>query len=434
MPQRRVVITGMGCITPLGHGVPALWQNALASASGISRTELFDAQTFPTNFSGQVKGFCLADHIGDGGIHQEAARGAQFAVAAAQQAWRQAGLDRAAVDPERVGVYLGAGVGGPDFDNFASVLVDSWQSAGPDPSGGYLDSVKWAKLAFERMSEAHETGQEPNMPASHVAIRFGARGPNLSCLTACAASTQANGESVAAIRCGDADVMISGGCHAMVHPLGVTGFILLTALSRRNDSPQTASRPFDLTRDGFVMSEGASIIILEEYEHARRRGAPMLAEVIGYGSSSDAFRLTDTHPDGAGAAECMRKALADAGIAPDDIDYICAHGTGTRDNDRSETLAIKTVFADRARLIPVSAPKSMLGHLIAAAGTTELILCVMAIREGIVPPTANLTTPDPECDLDYVSAGPRTAPVRTVLKNSFGFGGQNNCLILRRVE
>ena len=434
MQRRRVVITGMGCITPLGHSVPALWHNALAGASGISPTELFDARTFTSNFSGQVKNFVLADHIGDPGVHAHAARGAQFALAAAQQAWNQAGLDHAAPDPDRVGVYLGAGLGEPDFDNFASLLADSWRPPTAESPRGHLDSVRWAQLAFARMSELHEMEQEPNMPASHLAIRFTARGPNLSCLTACAASTQANGESVAAIRHGEADIMISGGCHAMVHPLGVTGFIRLTALSRRNDSPQTASRPFDLTRDGFVMGEGASVIILEDYDHALRRNATMLAEVIGYGSNADAYRITDTPPDGRGGAECMRRALADAGITKDEIDCICAHGTGTRDNDRSETQAIKAVFGDRAPHIPVTSPKSMIGHLIAAAGTTELILCIMAIRDGVIPPTINLHTPDSDCDLDYVPNVARRTTVRTVMNNSFGFGGQNDCIIARRID
>ncbi len=272
------------------------------------------------------------------------------------------------------------------------------------------------------------------MPAAHVALRFNARGPNFNCLTACAASTQATGEATCAIRRGDVDIVLTGGCHSMIHPFGVTGFNRLTALSQRNDSPQTASRPFDLTRDGFVLGEGSSILVLEELEHARRRGAPLLAEIIGYGSSADAFRITDIHPDGRGGVACMEQAIRDAGIAKSEVDYICAHGTGTKENDSIETLAIKAVFGELAPRIPVSSPKSMLGHLIAAAGATELIVCVLAIRDGVVPPTINLTTADPRCDLDYVPGAARRRPVRVAVNNSFGFGGQNDTVIVRRME
>lgn len=426
--RRRVVITGMGCITPLGHSAFEMWANILAGASGASATELFDARTFPSQFSAQVKHFKLSDHIGDLGVHRHAGRNTQFALAAATQAWKQAGLDRQSADPKRVGVYLGSGEGSLDFDNFISVMVDAWK-----PEDGRLDMVQWADLAFARMDAMREMEQEPNMPASHVAIRFNARGPNFNCLTACAASTQANGEATAVIRRGDADVMISGGCHSMIHPFGVTGFNRLTALSQRNDSPTTASRPFDKTRDGFVLGEGSSILVLEEFEHARARGATMLAEIIGYGSSADAYRITDIHPDGRGGAAAMQYALDDAGLSAAEVDYVCAHGTSTKENDRTETAAVKTVFRDRAAQVAVSSPKSMLGHLIAAAGTTELIVCVMAIRDGILPPTANLNTPDPECDLDYVPLTPRKANVRVCMNNSFGFGGQNDCVIVRKM-
>jgi 3-oxoacyl-[acyl-carrier-protein] synthase II len=432
MSRRRVVITGMGCITPLGHSVEQLWSNILAGASGVSPTELFDARTFPSTFSAQVKNFSLTDHLPEPGIHAQAGRNTQFALAAAEQAWKQSLLGSAKVDPRRVGVYLGSGEGSMDFDNFVSVMVESWQ---PDEGGeGHLDAVRWADLAFARMTATREMEQEAHMSASHIALRFNARGPNFNCLTACAASTQANGEATAIIRRGDADVMISGGCHSMIHPFGVTGFNRLTALSQRNDSPTTASRPFDKTRDGFVLGEGSSVLILEEYEHAKRRGANMIAEIIGYGSSADAYRITDIHPEGRGGAACMAYALADAGIDRSEIDFICAHGTSTKENDRTETLAIKSVFGELAPKIPVSSPKSMVGHLIAAAGTTELILCVMAIRNGLLPPTINLNTSDPACDLDYVPLRARPATVRTAMNNSFGFGGQNDCVIVRRME
>jgi 3-oxoacyl-[acyl-carrier-protein] synthase II len=432
--RRRVVITGMGCITPLGHSVAELWGNILAGRSGSSTTELFDARTFPSTFSAQVKDFRLADHIGDLGVHAHAGRNTQFALAAAEQAWKQSGLDASNYDPRRLAVYLGSGEGSLDFDNFVSVMVDSWR---PDPAGGLngkLDTVHWAQLAFARMNAVREMEQEPNMPASHIALRYNARGPNFNCLTACAASTQANGEAINLIRRGDADAVISGGCHSMIHPFGVTGFNRLTALSQRNDSPQTASRPFDLTRDGFVLGEGSSMLIIEEYEHAARRGATMLAEIIGYGSSADAYRITDIHPEGRGGAACMAYAIADAGIDKSEIGFICAHGTSTKENDRTETQAVKSVFGELAKSIPVSSPKSMVGHLIAAAGTTELIICVMALREGMLPPTMNLHTPDPECDLDYVPNASRKADIRVAMNNSFGFGGQNDCVIVRRVD
>lgn len=270
------------------------------------------------------------------------------------------------------------------------------------------------------------------MPAAHVAVLTGARGPTRSCLTACAASTQAVGESMMMIRKGDTDVMIAGGAHSMIHPLGVTGFNRLTALSTRNDSPQTASRPFTASRDGFVLGEGAAVLILESLSSAKKRGAKILAELIGYGSSSDAFRVTDMHEEGRGAIQAMTAALADAGITYKDVDYVNTHGTSTAENDSIETKAIKAVFKEKAKNIPASSVKSMLGHLIGAAGAAELITCVLAIRDGIVPPTMNLNDPDPSLDLDYVPNEPRKMPVNVAMKESFGFGGQNDVLIVRR--
>jgi 3-oxoacyl-[acyl-carrier-protein] synthase II len=261
---------------------------------------------------------------------------------------------------------------------------------------------------------------------------FDAQGPNLNCLTACAASSQAIGEAAEIVRRGEADVMLSGGTHSMIHPFGVTGFNLLTALSTRNDEPTRASRPFDNDRDGFVLGEGAAMVVLEELEHARRRGATIHGELLGYGSTADAYRITDTHPEGRGAAACINMALADAGRDAGDIDYVNAHGTSTDVNDKVETLAIKKVFGDRASKLPVSSTKSMMGHLIAAAGATELIVCLMAIRDGILPPTINYETPDPNCDLDYVPNKAREARCERALSNSFGFGGQNIALIVGR--
>jgi len=277
-----------------------------------------------------------------------------------------------------------------------------------------------------------EIEQEPNMPLSHLALLTGARGPALNCLTACAASTQAIGEATEILRRGDADVMIGGGAHSMIHPFGVTGFNRLTALSTANEDPPKASRPFDNCRGGFVLGEGAGVVILETLEHAQKRGATILAEVLGYGSTADAFRITDQHPDGEGAVVAMREALADAKLTPADIGYINAHGTGTKENDGNETTAIKSVFGDDAKNVPVSSIKSMMGHLIAAAGAVEMICCVLAIRDNVLPPTTNYENPDPECDLDYVPNKARPAKVDVALSNSFGFGGQNDTIIVKR--
>ena len=429
MTRRRVVITGMGTVSPLGHDVETLWRGVLEGRSGISKTELFDARTFPSTFSAQVKNFVAADLVPHLADHRHAGRATQFALAAAHQAWKQAGLDvNGGPDRGRVGIYMGCGEGSLDFDAFIGCLVDAW-------ADGKLDTVRWAQLAWERMDLYRELEQEANMVASHLTSQYRVTGPVVNVLTACAASTQALGEATWLIRRGQADVMISGGSHSMIHPLGVTGFNRLTALSTRNDDVATASRPFDRTRDGFVLGEGASVLILESLDRAKARGVTVLAEIIGFGSSADAFRITDQDPDGAGAAAAMRMALADAGLTSERIDYINAHGTGTSQNDSVETKAVKSVLGARAKACPISSVKSSLGHLIAAAGATELITCVLALRDRVLPPTANCHTPDPDCDLDYIPNTARPAPdVTIVMSNSFGFGGQNNSIILRRFE
>lgn len=425
--MNRVVITGIGWITPMGHAIEPVWQRLLRGESGIGFTTLFDASTFPTRISAEVKDFRLADHLPAVGPHEHAGRNTQFALAACRQAWVMAGLDAARLDLDRVGIYLGAGEGELDFDAYTTAAVSSWNA-----DANALDTVNWARIAMRLMRVEREYEQEPNMPLSHLALLTGARGPALNCLTACAASTQAIGEATEILRRGDADVMIGGGAHSMIHPFGVTGFNRLTALSTANDDPVRASRPFDANRGGFVLGEGAGVVILETLEHARGRGATILAEVVGYGSTADAFRITDQHPDGTGAVIAMREALADANLAPADIHYINAHGTGTKENDGNETSAIKQVFGEHARNVPISSVKSMLGHLIAAAGAVEMITCVLAIRDNILPPTMNLTAADPECDLDYVPNAARPARVDTAMSNSFGFGGQNDTIILRR--
>ncbi len=433
MSERRVVITGKGTVNPLGHDVESMWSAMLAGKSGLSKTELFDAGTFPSTFSAQVKDYDLARDVSDPHRHRHAGRHCVFAIGAAAQAWKQSGLDGCRqLDRDRLGIYLGSGEGSLDFDNFTSLMIDAWEgpAAGGGQAGGRVDTRRWTELALQRMDLYREIEQESNMVLAHLAGQFGARGPAFNVLTACAASTQAIGEAALQVRHGDADVIITGGAHSMIHPYGVTGFNRLTALSVRNDEIESASRPFDLTRDGFVIGEGASILTLEDYDFARARGAAVLAEVIGYGSSADAFRITDQDPEGEGAAASMRAALRDAHLAPENIDYISAHGTATKKNDQVETRAVKTVFGDHAYKVPISSVKSMIGHLIAAAGATELITCILAMRDQVLPPTTNYLHPDADCDLDYVPNKSRKADVKVCMSNSFGFGGQNNTLII----
>jgi len=435
---RRIVVTGMGWITPLGHDLDTVWSRLMKGESGIRPIERFRAETFPTSFAAQVRDYDYRRYVRDPSLHEHAAANTQFALGAARQAWDQACLGSFdGLDPRRVGIYLGAGEGVLDFDAYAKVGMQAW-----DVEHDRVDTAAWARLAQTTMSRWGETGQEPNMPASHIAREFNVRGPAYNCLTACAASTQAIGEAYDLLRRGDADVMISGGTHTMIHVLGVTGFIRLTALAVNAEDYQRLSRPFDRKRSGFVMGEGAGVVILETLDHARQRGATPLAEIVGYGSSADAFRITDMHPQGLGPASAIRQALQQAGLDPSGTDdrgrplvhYISAHGTGTQENDSVETLALKTVFGDNARRIPVSSIKSMMGHLIAAAGAVELITCVQSIRHQMLPPTVNLQEPDPELDLDYVPNEARAAEVEVCLSDSFGFGGQNDTLVVRRFE
>jgi len=431
----RVVITGMGLACPLGNDVETAWRSMLAGKSGIAGTTIFDASTFPSTFDAEVKDFDPAKYVKDWQPHKHSARASGFVLAAAVEACRQARIDIETtrptdrVDRTRLGIYLGAGEGAVDSDVFFAALAQAW-----DPAKNQMDWLKWAEIAFGRMDAMRELEQEPNMPAAHLAMLTGARGPTRSCLTACAASTQAVGEAMMLIRRGDGDVIIAGGVHSMIHPLGLTGFNRLTALSTRNDSPQTASRPFSASRDGFVLGEGAAILVVESLSSAKKRGVRILAEVIGYGSSSDAFRVTDMHEEARGPIQAMTAALSDARISYKDVDYIGAHGTSTQENDLIETKAIKAVFKDKAKSIPVSSTKSMFGHLIGATGAAELITCVLAIRDNIVPPTMNLTDPDPLLDLDYVPNTPRRCRVDVAMKESFGFGGQNNVVIIRRYK
>ena len=424
--KRRVVITGMGLVTPLGADVETVWQRLLRGDSGVGKITLFDASSFPTKIAAEVKNWDISDIGEDSTDWGNRDRNTHFAVGAAVKAFRDSGLSPKDYDPTRFGVYTGAGEGQQNFDEFATMML-----AGFKPDGSFDQSL-FIEKGLEILHPIRELEQEPNMPAAHLAALFDAQGPNANCLTACAASSQAIGEATELIRRNETDLMVAGGAHTMIHPFGVTGFNLLTALSTHNDDPQGASRPFDADRDGFVLGEGSAMVILEELEHAKKRGARIYGEIIGYGSTSDAFRVTDSHPEGRGAIASVRMALRDAGISPDEVNYINAHGTSTSVNDRVETLVIKSVFGEQAYKIPMSSTKSMTGHLIAAAGATEMIYSLLAIRDNILPPTINYTTPDPDCDLDYIPNKAREAKCDVIASNSFGFGGQNVTLIARR--
>jgi 3-oxoacyl-[acyl-carrier-protein] synthase II len=423
--KRRVVVTGMGCVTPVGNSVEDTWSSLKEGRSGIDWISHFDATGFPTRFAAEVRGFDLSQYTPEHARFSKSGRNVHFAIGAARQAVDQSGLSQSKVDPARFGVYLGAGEGQQDFVQVMQMISESQKD-------GEIDLDAFSRVGLQRLDAQTELEQEPNMPAGHLASLFDAQGPNLNCLTACAASSQAIGEAAEIIRRGDADVMLSGGAHSMIHPFGVTGFSLLTALSRYNDDPKKASRPFDANRDGFVLGEGAGMLILEDLEHALKRGAPIFGELLGYGTTADAYRMTDIHPEGRGAVSCLKMAFNQAGVRPEDVNYINAHGTSTEVNDKVETAAIKTMFGEAAYKCPISSTKSMMGHLIAAAGSVEAIACLLSIRDGVLPPTMNYETPDPECDLDYIPNEAREAPVSIALSNSFGFGGQNVSLILSR--
>jgi 3-oxoacyl-[acyl-carrier-protein] synthase II len=450
MPE-RVVITGVGWVTPLGHDVEQVWARLLRGESGMGPVSRFDASTFATNFAAEVRDFRLDSFLRAAKRHDHAGISTHFALAATARAWQQAGLGGnvsggaldpallASIDPARVGMYLGAGEGQLDYDAFFRTNLAGWKQ-----DTRTIDDRAWARAGRTLLDPEREAEQEPAAALAHLAEEFGCMGPSFNCMTACAASTQAIGEASEIIRRGDADIMLAGGAHSMIHVLGMTGFIRLTAMSTSRETPQKAARPFDANRDGFVMGEGAGMLVLERLEHALARGATPLAEIAGYGSSADAFRITDIQPEGKGAVSAMAQACRQAGISPRERDargrpsvhYISAHGTGTQENDRIESIAVKSLFGELAPQVPFSSVKSMLGHLIQAAGAVELITCVQAIKTGFLPPTINLETPDPECDLDYVPNAARDVRalggVDICLSNSFGFGGQNDTVCVRR--
>ncbi len=401
----------MGALTPLGAGVDSMWQGLLAGKSGIDRITIFDPSSFPCQIAGEVPDFDPAVAVGSR-LARRTDRYVQFSIVAAKQALEDSGLDIDDGLRDRVGVYIGSGIGGiTTFYEQTLVLKDR---------------------GHRRVSPFLIPMMIPNMASGQVAIEVGATGPNMAHVSACASGAHAIGEAAQAIARGDAVAMVAGGSEAAITPVGLAGFCQGRALSTgSNDDPESASRPFDALRDGFVPSEGAGVLILEDMEFARNRGARIHARLTGYGASADAFHITAPPDDGAGAVQSMERALAAAGVAASDVDYINAHGTSTPLGDIAETAAVKRVFGNGAGSVPVSSTKSMLGHLIGAAGSTEAIICVKALQDGVVPPTTNYENPDPKCDLDYVPGSPRELRLETVLSNSFGFGGQNSSLIFR---
>jgi 3-oxoacyl-[acyl-carrier-protein] synthase II len=410
---RRVVVTGIGLITPLAIGTEETWQALLAGKSGIGGITHFDHSTFATHFAGEVKGFDSSRWM----TSREAKTVdlfIQYAIGAAALAVEDSGLEIAGEFAERVGCFVGAGLGGVNtIESTCRTLAEKGPRHGISPFFVPMIIV--------------------NLAPGQISIRHGAKGPNVSQVSACSTGAHAIGDAFRVIERGDADAMICGGTEATVSPLGVGGFNSMRALSTRNEAPQEASRPFDADRDGFVIAEGAGILILEELEHAKARGAKIYAEVRGYGLNADAHHITSPAPEGEGAQRCMKLALKDARLTPEDIGYINAHGTSTKIGDAGETMAIKRVFGDSARKLMVSSTKSMTGHMLGAAGGVETAVCALTIARGVVPPTINYTTPDPECDLDYVPNTAREVRIKHALTNSFGFGGTNACLILSRL-
>lgn len=411
MKNRRVVITGMGVVSPVGNTLKEFWDNLVNGRSGAVPITDFDVSKFETRIACKVKNFDGSKWIGPKDLKRMDPF-VRFAVVAAKMALEDAKLDVPNSNPERIGVLVGSGIGGiTTVEEQHLIMLEK----GPSRMSPFLIPMLIV-----------------NMAPGQISIQTGARGPNSCIATACATSAHAVGEAARLILHGDADAMIAGGAEAAITNLGLGGFCAMHALSTRNDEPQRASRPFDRDRDGFVMGEGAGILVLEELEHAKKRGAKIYCEVVGYGLTGDAYHMTAPAPDGEGASRCMKMALDDAGLNPEDVDYINAHGTSTALNDKLETMAIKRVFKDYAKKVPISSTKSMMGHLLGAAGSMELIVCALAMQEGFVPPTINYETPDPDCDLDYVPNQARQLKVDVALSNSLGFGGHNATLVAKR--
>ncbi|GAB7388107.1 beta-ketoacyl-ACP synthase II [Bacillaceae bacterium] len=409
--KKRVVITGLGVISPVGNDVDTFWDNLLSGKSGVDRIQAFDPSEYPTQIAAEVKDFNPEDHMEKKEV-KRTDRFVQFAYAAAKMAVANAKLNLEEVDRERVGVYIGSGIGGlGTWEEQHQILLEK----GP-----------------KRVSPFFIPMMIVNMASGYVSIALGVKGPNSAAVTACATGTNSIGDAFRLVQNGYADVMITGGTEATIRPTALAGFCAAKAMSTRNGDPQKASRPFDKDRDGFVMGEGAGILILEELEHAKKRGAPIIAEIVGYGMTADAYHLTAPAPDGEGAARAMKEAIADAGLKPEDVDYINAHGTSTPLNDKFETMAIKKALGEHAYKVAISSTKSMHGHLLGAAGGVEAIATALALRDQMIPPTINYETPDPECDLDYVPNKARQAALNVALSNTFGFGGHNATIVLKK--
>ena len=409
MARKRVVVTGLGCVSPLGHSVEDTWTAVLEGKSGVAPITHFDTADFKTRIAAEVKGFDPEPLLGRR-LTRRTDRFTQFALVAAEQALLDSSLTIDDSNRDRIGVVIGSGIGG------IGTLVEQHSQ--------FLErGPRWVSPHMVPM-------MLPDTAPGYIAISHGMRGPNMTVVTACASSANAIGEATAMIRRGAADVIVAGGAEAAIVPVAMAGFNVMGAVSTRNDDPQGASRPFDADRDGFVMGEGAAVLVLESLEHATGRGARILAEILGYNATNDAFHISAPAENGAGAVICMRNALEDAGLKANAIDYINAHGTSTLLNDASETTAIKTVFGDHARKLAISSTKSMTGHLLGAAGALESMFCVLALRDGQVPPTINYQNPDPVCDLDYVPNHARPMKISTTMTNSFGFGGHNASLII----
>ncbi len=413
MSKRRVVVTGLGILSPLGIGVQPNWQSITSGRGGIGRITQFDPTGYASMIAGEVKNFDPTQH---GMTEKEARRMDRFiqlGMAASIEAFKDSGLTVTEQNAERIGVHIGSGIGGVGtIEETARLVVDR----GP-----------------RRVSPFYVPMSIINMISGNLSIMYGLKGPNLATVTACTTATHSIGDAGRLIEYGDVDVMVAGGAEAAITPSSVAGFGNAKALSTRNDAPEIASRPWDKDRDGFVLGEGAGIVVLEEYEHAKKRGAKIYAELVGFGMSADAYHMTSPPEDGSGAGRCMRNALRNAGVSAEQVQYINAHGTSTHLGDRAETLAVKAAFGAHAKKVAVSSTKSMTGHLLGAAGGVEAIYTVLAIHHGVIPPTINLTTPDPECDLDYVPNTARNARLDVAISNSFGFGGTNGTLVFRRV-
>ncbi len=414
MSERRVVITGLGVVSPVGSDIPTFWKNLTEGHSGITRYEAFDPAGFDCLIGGEVKGFEPTAWFKTPKDARRADRFAQFAMAGAKLALSDSGLDPEKTDRDRFGVIIGSGIGG-----LQSMETESRKLFEKGP--GKISPFTIAMMIS-------------NMASGLVSMEYGLTGPNMAIVTACATANNSIGEAWRIIKFGDADAFIAGGSEATISPLGIAGFASMRALSTRNDAPEKASRPFDKDRDGFVMGEGAGIVILEELEHAKARGARIYCELVGYGATADAYHMTAPRPEGEGASRCMKMAMKHARIEPSEVDYINAHGTSTPLGDICETKAIKDAFGADAYKVPVSSTKSMTGHLLGAAGGIELAACALAIKHGVIPPTINLDNPDPECDLDYVPNTAREVKVKVALSNSFGFGGHNSSVVIRAFE